>query len=57
MVGAEPMIAALVRLARDNASTLTPDPLYALVNFSHPPVPLRARRLREASGARQGASA
>jgi STE24 endopeptidase len=51
------MIAALARLARDNASTLTPDPLYALVNFSHPPVPLRARRLREASGARQGASA
>jgi STE24 endopeptidase len=48
IVGAEPMISALVRLARDNASTLTPDPLYALVNFSHPPVPLRVRRLREA---------
>jgi STE24 endopeptidase len=47
MVGAEPMISALVRLARDNASTLTPDPLYALVNFSHPPVPLRVRHLRE----------
>lgn len=47
MVGAEPMIAALVQLSRNNASTLTPDPLYALVNFSHPPVPLRVRRLRE----------
>jgi STE24 endopeptidase len=46
MVGAEPMIAALVRLARDNASTLTPDPLYALVTFSHPPIPLRVARLR-----------
>jgi STE24 endopeptidase len=46
MVGAEPMISALVRLARDNASTLTPDPLYALVNFSHPPIPLRVSRLR-----------
>ena len=48
MVGAEPMISALVRLSKDNASTLTPDPVYALVNFSHPPVPLRVRRLREA---------
>lgn len=49
MVGAEPMISALVRLSRDNASTLTPDPLYALVNFSHPPVPLRVSRLRQAT--------
>ena len=48
MVGAEPMMSALIRLSRDNASTLTPDPLYALVNFSHPPVPLRVQRLREA---------
>lgn len=46
MVGADPMASALVRLSRDNASTLTPDPLYALVNFSHPPVPLRVERLR-----------
>ncbi len=48
MVGAEPMASALVRLARENASTLTTDPLYALVNFSHPPVPLRVQRLLEA---------
>ena len=48
MVGAVPMMSALVRLSRDNASTLTTDPLYALVNFSHPPVPLRVQRLREA---------
>lgn len=48
MVGAEPMVSALLRLSRDNASTLTTDPLYALVNFSHPPVPLRVQRLREA---------
>ena len=47
MVGAEPMASALVRLARDNASTLTTDPLYALVNFTHPPMPVRVRRLRE----------
>ena len=47
MVGAAPMISALVRLSRDNASTLTTDPLFALVNFSHPPVPLRVQHLRE----------
>ena len=49
MVGAAPMISALVRLSRDNASTLTTDPLFALVNFSHPPVPLRVQRLRESA--------
>ncbi len=47
MVGATPMVSALVKLSRDNASTLTTDPLFALVNFSHPPVPLRVRHLRE----------
>ena len=46
-VGAGPMISALTGLARDNASTLTPDPVYALVHFSHPPVPLRVRHLRD----------
>ncbi|HUZ67272.1 MAG TPA: M48 family metallopeptidase [Beijerinckiaceae bacterium] len=45
-VGAEPMVSALARLARDNASTLTPDPLYSLVNHSHPTIPLRIRNLR-----------
>jgi STE24 endopeptidase len=45
-VGAEPLVAALTRLTRDNAATLTPDPLYALVTYSHPPVPLRVHRLR-----------
>ena len=47
-VGAAPMVSALVRLARDNASTLTPDPLYSLVHHSHPPMPLRVRRIRAA---------
>jgi STE24 endopeptidase len=52
-VGAAPMVSALVKLSRDNASTLTPDPVYALVHYSHPPVPLRVRQLRlsEAAGA------
>lgn len=45
-VGADPMVEALTRLARDNASTLTPDPFYALAHYSHPPVPIRVRHLR-----------
>lgn len=45
-VGADPMISALTNLARDNASTLTPDPIYALAHYSHPPVPIRVRQLR-----------
>ncbi len=45
-VGAAPMIAALTRLARDNAGTLTPDRLYALANHGHPSVPDRVARLR-----------
>lgn len=45
-VGVEPMVSALIRLARDNASTLTPDPLYALAHHSHPTVPSRVRHLR-----------
>lgn len=45
-VGAAPMISALTGLARDNATTLTPDPLYALAHYSHPPVPIRVRHLR-----------
>ncbi len=46
MVGAEPLVSALTKLSRDNAGTLTPDPLYALVNYSHPPVPIRVAHLR-----------
>ena len=48
-VGAAPMISALTSLSRDNAGTLTPDPLYALVNYSHPPVPARIAHLRAAN--------
>lgn len=46
-VGTGAMVSALTGLARDNASTLTPDPLYALVHHSHPTVPQRVRRLQE----------
>jgi STE24 endopeptidase len=39
---------ALVKLHRDNASTLTPDPLYVAFYYSHPPPLARIARLREA---------
>jgi STE24 endopeptidase len=37
---------ALVKLYRDNASTLTPDPLYSQFYDSHPPAALRVARLQ-----------
>ena len=46
MAGPEPMISALTKLSRDNLSTLTPDRLYALFYYSHPPVPARIARLK-----------
>ena len=36
---------ALVKLYRENASTLTPDPLYSQFFDSHPPAPIRVRHL------------
>lgn len=38
---------ALVSLYRENASTLTPDPLHSAFYDSHPPAPTRIRHLRE----------
>jgi STE24 endopeptidase len=55
-VAAAPMISALLKLSRDNASTLTPDPVYALVHYSHPPVPIRIQHLHAAER-RDGAAA
>jgi STE24 endopeptidase len=37
---------ALVRLYKDNANTLTPDPLYSAFYDSHPPPAARIERLR-----------
>jgi len=42
------LAAALVKLHRDNASTLTPDPVYAAFFYSHPPPLTRIMRLRAA---------
>lgn len=40
------LVSALVKLYRDNASTLTPDPLYSAFFDSHPPAALRVARLQ-----------
>jgi len=40
------LVHALVKLYEDNASTLTPDPIYSAVYDSHPPAALRIARLR-----------
>jgi STE24 endopeptidase len=40
------LISALVKLYRDNANTLTPDPLYSAFYDSHPPAPIRVARLQ-----------
>ena len=39
------LASALVKLHRDNASTLTPDPIYSAVNDSHPSAAQRIARL------------
>lgn len=46
MGGAGPMVRALERLARDNLSNLEPHPIYVFLNYSHPPLLERIRRLQ-----------
>lgn len=41
------LITALVKMYKDNASTLTPDPIHSLVYDSHPPAPLRIAQIRK----------
>ena len=40
------LVSALVKLYRDNAATLTPDPLYSRFYDSHPPAALRIAHLQ-----------
>ncbi len=44
------LIRALVKLYRDNASTLTPDPLHSAFYDSHPPAGIRISRLESLAG-------
>jgi STE24 endopeptidase len=39
------LISALVKLYRENASTLTPDPIYSAFHYSHPPAAIRIANL------------
>lgn len=39
------LIRALVKMYKENASTLTPDPLYSAFHDSHPPAPLRIEQI------------
>ena len=43
------LASALLKLYKDNASTLTPDPVYARFYYSHPPASERIARLRGAA--------
>jgi len=44
---AEHLIHALVNLYKENANTLTPDPMYSAFYDSHPPAPVRIAHLSE----------
>ena len=46
ITGAQPLIAALTKLYKDNAATLTPDKWFSAFYDSHPPAPLRIARLK-----------
>lgn len=47
---ARDLVSALVKLYRDNAATLTPDPLHSAFHDSHPPAAQRIGRLEALSG-------
>ena len=50
------LVSALLKLYQDNASTLTPDPLFVKFYYSHPPASERLARLQAQGGlASQGA--
>ena len=49
------LVSALLKLYQDNASTLTPDPLFVKFYYSHPPASERLARM-QAAGAAAGAA-
>jgi STE24 endopeptidase len=44
------LISALVNMYRDNATTLTPDPVHSMFYDSHPPASIRINHLKSAAG-------
>lgn len=57
MAQAGKLVSGLVKLHKDNASTLTPDPLYARFYYSHPPAAERIAHLQALAHASPGDSA
>ncbi|MBF0206659.1 MAG: M48 family metallopeptidase [Oligoflexia bacterium] len=49
MASSADLISALMKMFKDNASTLTPDPLYALFYYSHPDASTRIQYLQRLS--------
>ena len=45
--GGSALVEALKKLSRKNLSNLTPHPFYVFLNYSHPPVLQRIKRIRE----------
>ena len=43
------LVSALVKLYKDNASTLTPDPVHSAFYDSHPPALIRIAKLQQNS--------
>ena len=50
------LVRALVKLYEDNASTLTPDPVYVRFHYSHPPASERLAALPAAFAAKRTGS-
>jgi len=40
------LVTALTKLYKDNANTLTPDPIYSAYHHSHPPAMIRIAHLQ-----------
>jgi STE24 endopeptidase len=50
MTNSQALAQALIKLYKENASTLTPDPIHSAVYDSHPPAPLRLAHLQRYGG-------
>ncbi len=48
MEDGEPMVDALAQLGRENLANPFPHPIYAMFHYTHPPIPERIRRIRQA---------
>jgi len=56
LMGADPMVGALARLAEENLANPFPHPWYATFHYSHPPIPERIRLLESRADASEGST-